>query len=203
MIPGKRPLAPGSTMRRRASGAVCRYVRGMGRPQCSVYIAASLDGFIARVNGAIDWLSVVERPGEDYGFKAFFDTVDTLVMGRKTYETALGFEQWHYEGKRVVVLTHGARSARHGEEFYAGDLGSLLDRLGNDGAKRIYVDGGAVIAQFLTAQLVSDVTVSIIPVLLGEGTPLTPKLGADVRLELASHRAFESGLVQLNYRVIR
>lgn len=175
----------------------------MARPQCSVYIAASLDGFIARPSGAIDWLSIVERPGEDYGWKAFFDSVDTLLMGRKTYETALGFNAWPYAGKRCVVLTHEAPSSRHGEAFYRGDLTELVDRLGKEGARRVYVDGGTVIAQLLAAQLIDDVTVSVIPILLGEGVPLSPKMGGDVRLALTDHRAFESGLVQLRYRVMR
>jgi dihydrofolate reductase len=173
---------------------------GMRRPQCSVYIASTLDGFIARPNGGIEWLSIVERQGEDYGFKAFFDSVDTMIMGRKTYETALGFDTWHYEGKRCVVLTHATRVARHGEEFFAGDLTALMERLAVEGSKRVYVDGGAVIAQFLGAKLIDDLTVSVIPVLLGEGIPLAPRIGQDVRLQLTEHRAFESGLVQLVYR---
>lgn len=175
----------------------------MPRPQCSVYIATSLDGFIARSDGKIDWLSVVEQPGEDYGFASFFGTIDTLVMGRKTYETALGFDRWHYEGKRVVVATRSSPPARHGVELYSGDLTALVERLGAEGAKRVYVDGGSLIAQFLAADLVDDVTVSVIPVLLGEGIPLTPKIGRDVRLELVEQRAFPSGLVQLGYRVAK
>ncbi|MBK6690799.1 MAG: dihydrofolate reductase [Myxococcales bacterium] len=174
----------------------------MARPQCSVFIAASLDGFIARPSGAIDWLSIVERPGKAYGWKAFFDSVDTLLMGRKTYETALGFDAWPYAGKRCVVLTHEAPRSRHGEAFYRGDFTELVERLGAEGARRVYVDGGTVIAQLLGAQLIDDVTVSVIPVLLGEGAPLAPAIGRDVRLALTGHRAFESGLVQLRYRVM-
>lgn len=174
----------------------------MPRPQTSVYIAASLDGFIARTNGEIDWLAIVEQPGEDYGFKAFFDSIDTLVMGRKTYETALGFGAWPYAGKRCVVVTSDtSRSARHGEEFFSGDLAVLFERLGAESAKRVYVDGGVVIAQALQAGLIDDFTLSVIPVLLGEGTALAPKIGGDVRLELLGHRAFPSGLVQLSYRI--
>lgn len=173
-------------------------------PRCSVYIATSLDGFIARADGGIDWLSRVERAGEDYGFKAFFDSVDTLVMGRKTYDTALGFDAWPYAGKRCVVVTSDrSRESRHGEEFFSGELATLFDRFGAEGVKHVYVDGGAVIAQALKAGLVDDVTLSIIPILLGEGTALAPKIGHDVPLQLVEHRAFESGLVQLKYRVER
>lgn len=172
--------------------------------RCSVYIAASLDGFIARKDGGIDWLAMVERAGEDYGFKSFYDSVDALVMGRKTYETALGFDAWPYAGKRCVVVTHeAAKASVHGEEFFSGDLTVLFQRLEADGVKHIYVDGGAVIAQALQAGLVDTVTVSVVPVLLGEGTPLAPSVGRDVALDLREHRAFESGLVQLIYRVKR
>lgn len=180
------------------------YPTRMSRPPASVFLASSLDGFIARVDGAIDWLAVVERPNEDYGIKAFYDSVDTIVMGRKTYDVGLGFEAWPYAKMRCVVVTSDTkRTPRHGEEFYSGELSALFERLGAEGAKHIYVDGGIVIAQALRAGLVDDITVSVIPVVLGEGTPLAPKLGADVGLELVEHRAFESGLVQLKYRVKR
>jgi dihydrofolate reductase len=172
----------------------------MARPQLSVYIAASLDGFIARQNGAIDWLSIVERPGVDYGYHRFFESIDTIVMGRKTYETALGFGSWPYEGKRCVVLTHGARVARHGETFFSGTITELAERLGIEGAKRAYVDGGSVISQFLSAGLIDDITLSIIPILLGDGIPLIHGIGKDVRLRLVKSQSFESGLVQLEYQ---
>jgi dihydrofolate reductase len=166
-----------------------------------VFIATSLDGFIARRDGSIDWLAAVERPGEDYGSTAYYASVDTIVMGRKTYDTAIGFEPWPYARMRCVVLTSDrARTSRHGEAFYSGDLAALLDRLGAEGARHMYIDGGTIIGQALAAGLVDEVTVSLIPVLLGDGTPLAPGLGADVRLELVEHRAFPSGLVQLRYR---
>jgi dihydrofolate reductase len=171
------------------------------RPRCSVYIAVSLDGYIARADGGLDWLAVVERPGEDYGYKAFFDSVDVLVIGRKTYETALGFEHWPYEGKRCIVVTRSSRTARHGETFHAGALTSLLDRLEAEGAQRVYVDGGALIRSFLAEDLVDDMTLSVIPVLLGAGISL---FGAvERRLSLVASRSFPSGLVQLSYNVER
>jgi dihydrofolate reductase len=173
------------------------------RPQCSGYIATSLDGFIARPDGSIDWLSVVEHPGEDYGYKRFFDSIDIIVMGRKTYETALGFPSWPYAGKRCIVLTHAPPASRHGEAFDSGDLAALAERLAADASKRIYVDGGSVLSQFLAIGLLDDLTVSIVPVLLGDGVRLTQTLGLDVRLQLVASRAFESGLVQLEYRVGR
>ena len=169
---------------------------------CSVYIAVSLDGFIARSDGRIDWLSIVERAGEDYGYKRFHDTIDTIVVGRNTYNQVLGFDAWPYAGKRCIVMTHAPLAPRHDEEFYCGAPEQLVARLFAEGAKRAYVDGGAVIQQFLAAGLVTDMTVSIIPILLGDGVRLFGTTGRDVRLKLSASRAFESGLVQLEYRVI-
>lgn len=174
--------------------------------QCSVFIATSVDGFIARTDGGLDWLSVVERPGverpgEDYGFAAFFATVDVLVMGRKTYDAALGFDPWPYAGKRCVVMTHGQPASKHGEELFAGSPTELVERLSREGVRRAYVDGGVVIQQFLAAGLITDLTISTIPILLGRGVPLFGDLARDVRLELVRSRGFESGLVQNEWRV--
>ena len=169
---------------------------------CSVFIAVSLDGFIARTDGSVDWLSLVEAPGEDYGYQRFFDSIDTLVIGRSTYQLALGFEPWPYQGKRCVVLTHTQSSARHAEEFFAGDVCALATRLAAEGAQRVYVDGGAVIQQFLAAGLLSELTLSVIPLLLGAGIPLFGSSTArDLKLELLAAQSFPSGLVQLRYRV--
>lgn len=168
--------------------------------RCSVYIAASLDGYIARPDGALDWLSCVERPGVDYGYASFMASVDTLIIGRATYDLALGFEPWPYAGKRCVVLSHGARTPRHGEELYAGSVRELCARLEREGRKHAYVDGGQVIAQFLREGLVDELTLSIIPVLLGNGIRLFGALDRDVPLQLCDTQAFESGLVQLKYR---
>ncbi len=170
------------------------------RARCSGYIAASLDGFIARPDGSIDWLSMVERPGEDYGYKRFFDSIDTLLVGRKTYEVALGFGSWPYGGKRVVILAHRPRPSRHGEEFFAGDLAPLVERISAEGAKHVYVDGGSVLSQSLSAGVLDDLTVSLVPILLGAGVRLTQNVARDVRLQLVACRSFESGLVQLHYR---
>jgi dihydrofolate reductase len=169
--------------------------------QCSVFIGASLDGFIARKDGGIDWLSIVERPGEDYGYQKFHDSIDAIIVGRNTYETALSFPGWPYAGKRCVVLTHQARQPRHDEEFSSGPPGALVARLAAEGVKRAYVDGGAVVQQFLAAGLVSDLTVSILPILLGEGIRLFGATGRDLPLRLVQSRAFESGLVQLEYHL--
>lgn len=172
------------------------------RPRCSVFIATSLDGYIARPDGGIDWLDTVQVEGEDYGFKAFFESVDLLVLGRNTYDIVLGFPEWLYAGKRCIVLTHRPPLAsQHGEEFYAGDPEALIERLGQEGVQRVYVDGGNVIQQFLAAGLIDDLTLSLIPVLLGSGIRLFSEKGTEARLVLEDSCSWSSGLVQLQYRL--
>jgi dihydrofolate reductase len=171
----------------------------MQRPRCSVFIATSIDGFIARTDGTFDFLSVVERPNEDYGFAEFFATIDALVIGRNTYETALGFDEWPYAGKRCMVLTHRETPSVHGEQFFAGEPQALLEQLALAGAQRLYVDGGAVIREFMKHDLIDDLTLSVVPTLLGRGIPLFGDDVPEQRLELKACKAFESGLVQLCY----
>jgi dihydrofolate reductase len=176
----------------------------VNRPHCSVFVAMSLDGFIARSDGSIDWLSLVEQPGGEYwGYGAFFASVDALVIGRKTYDTVLGFPEWPYASKRCVVLTHRPVPPLHGEELYAGELVPLLARLKTEGARRVYVDGGQVVGQFLRQGLIDDLTVSVIPMLLGSGAPLFPADGAEMRLKLLGAEHFPTGLAQLRYEVVR
>jgi dihydrofolate reductase/RimJ/RimL family protein N-acetyltransferase len=168
--------------------------------KCSVYIAGSLDGFVARDDGRIDWLARVERPNEDYGYARFFASIDSVIVGRRTYETALGFG-WPYAGKDCVVLTRQVRSPRHGERFFAGDVRELVQRLTELGRQHAYVDGPDVIRQFLAAGLVHELTLSLIPVLLGSGIRLFGERASERSLALVESRSFESGLVQLKYAV--
>ena len=171
------------------------------RPRFSVFIAASLDGFIARADGNIDWLSIHALDQEPNGYDEFMRTVDAIVIGRGTYETVLGFGDWVYGDKRVIVLTHGARQPRHGEEIYAGDPAGLVPRLAD--CKRVYVDGGNVISQFFAADLIDDVTVGILPIVLGGGIRLFPGGEGEHRLVLERHQIYRSGMIQLGYRVQR
>lgn len=173
------------------------------RPQLSVFIATSLDGYIARRDGGIDWLQSVERPGEDYGYKAFADSIDTMVLGRKTYETALGFPAWPYAAFRCIVLSHQTLTARNGETFFCGEPEHLVEKLTAEGARRVYVDGGEVVRQFLAAKLIDDLTISVIPIVLGDGIPLFKGGGTEQPLELLEGKTFPSGLVQLCYRVVK
>lgn len=163
----------------------------------------SLDGYIARDDGSVEWLSAVERPGEDYGYGTFFGAIDTLVIGRNTYETVVSGRKWPYAGKRCVVLTHRPGTPRHGEQLSAADPDEVVQRLRRDGARHAYIDGGAVIRQFLDARLIDDLTVSVIPILLGRGIPLFTAGDVEHNLTLREARSWSSGLAQLRYGVER
>ena len=173
----------------------------MSRPLCSVFIATSLDGYVARQNGSIDWLDIVQRQGEDYGYARFWGSIDAVVIGRGTYQTALGFPTWPYTGKRCVVLTHAAFERRNDEEFHAGDPQPLLERLSAEGVRRVYVDGGRVITALLATGVVDELTISVLPILLGEGRRLFGPSDHEQVLSLVRTQAFPSGLVQLEYQV--
>ncbi len=131
------------------------------RPRTSAFVGVSLDGFLARPDGSVDWLRPYE--GEEHGYQAFFDSIDTLVVGRKTHDFVLQMVAdglpWPYRGKRCVVITHRQIEGRHDERAYAGEPEPLLDELGAQGARHVYVDGGAVIRQFLAACLLDELSV--------------------------------------------
>jgi dihydrofolate reductase len=168
-------------------------------PRFSVFIAMSLDGYIARASGDIDWLQIVHPLDASHGYEDFFASCDALVVGRGTYDTVLGFAEYPYAGKRVFVMTHRPAEARHGATFVAGTVGDVVARIGD--AQRVYVDGGNVIRQFLAANLITDVTISIVPIVLGSGIRLFEGGEGEHRLRLQEHRAWSSGLVQLRYTV--
>jgi dihydrofolate reductase len=169
-------------------------------PRYSVFIATSVDGYIARANGDISWLDIVHPLDESHGYAAFFASIDTIVVGRGTYDTVLGFADYPYAGKRVIVMTHRPVELRPGAEAFAGTARELVARLGD--AKHVYVDGGNVIAQFFAANLIDDVTLSIVPIVLGGGIRLFAGGEGEHRLELVGRQSWPSGLVQQRYRVI-
>ncbi len=178
------------------------------RAKVSVYIATSLDGFIARTNGDIDWLTAGNDPGdEDYGYKVFMSSVDVLVMGKHTFEKVLTFGEWPYAGKRVVVLSTGSPEvpAPLAETVKVLSLApaDLVERLSGEGATHLYVDGGITIQRFLAAGQIDELTLTRIPLLLGQGLPLFGPLEKDVGLTHIATRAFDNGFVQSKYRVAR
>lgn len=180
--------------------------------RCSVFIGTSLDGFIARRDGAIDFLdyrSGPAPPDEDFGYTEFFDSVDVLIMGRKTLETVIGFglPEWPYGDKPMVVVSRTLQAPPVGcpASVKVSDLppAELVAKLAREGRRRAYVDGGATIQSFLSAGLIDDLTITRIPILLGDGIPLFGILPRDVPLVHESTRAYDCGLVQSRYGVKR
>ena len=169
----------------------------------SVFIGTSVDGFIARVNGDLDWLP--EGGGEPHGYDEFIASVDALVVGRKTFEKVLTFDAWPYGDKRVVVLSSRPvdLSAAVGGvvEQMAGSPAEIVTQLAARGVHHLYVDGGLTIQRFLRAGLIQRLVITRVPVLIGEGVPLFGTLPRDVRLHHVATRHYPSGLVQSEYQV--
>jgi len=172
------------------------------------FAAASADGFIAREDGSIDWLERAHTgapAGEDFGYAAFFAGVDALVMGRRSFDTVRGFEPWPYGALPVIVLSRGSvdvpPALQSRVTTSAESPAALLWRLGREGRRSVYVDGGMVLQSFLREGLVDELTLTTIPVLLGRGRPLFGSLPADVRLELLGQRCWDHGVVQHRWRV--
>jgi dihydrofolate reductase len=170
--------------------------------KASVFIATSLDGFIARANGGLDWLP--PGGGEPHGYDEFMATVDALVIGRKTFETVLTFDAWPYGEKPVFVLsTRTLAPALPGAvvERMSGAPAEIVAQLAARGVRHVYVDGGITIQGFLHAGLIQRLTITRVPVLLGAGIPLFGALQRDVVLRHVGTRQFASGLVQSEYVV--
>jgi dihydrofolate reductase len=169
----------------------------------SVFIGTSLDGFIARLNGQFDFLP--EGGGEPHGYNEFIATVDTLVIGRKTFETVLAFPEWPYGDKRVVVLSSRPvdfSAVRGGRvEQMSGPPAEIVARLAASGVQHAYIDGGITIQRFLRGGLIQRLTITRVPVLIGEGIPLFGALPHDVRLRHISTQTYLSGLVKSEYEV--
>jgi dihydrofolate reductase len=163
----------------------------------------SLDGFLARPDGSIDWLAPFE--GEEHGYAVFLDSVDTLVIGRKTYEFVLSMlssgKPWPYRGKRCIVMTHGAVRGENGERSYSGEPTGLLAQLEAQGARHVYVDGGVVIRGFLAAGLLDELTITVVPSLIGEGLPLFGGVKLEAGLALEQVKTFGDRMVQMRYRL--
>ena len=166
-----------------------------------LYIAMSLDGYIATENGDIGFLSMVEQEGIDYGYAEFIRTIDTVIMGRKTYDKvlSLGIEFPHSD-KETYVITRTAKTDIGSIRFYSGSLINLVAKLKAGKGKNIYCDGGAeIVTLLLSENLIDEFYISIIPVLLGKGILLFKTGRPELKLILKSTRQFEKGLVQLHY----
>ncbi|HGY0992472.1 TPA: dihydrofolate reductase family protein [Aeromonas salmonicida subsp. pectinolytica] len=173
----------------------------MTRPEVTVFLALSLDGFIAGEAHSLDWLTPYSSdPPDETGFNALMEHSDTLLMGRNTYDAVMGFGVWPYDGLRVRVMTHNPVEPRYQEQFVSGELRQVLAGLWDQGARHVYLDGGNLVRQALQADLVDTLTLSSVPVLLGKGIPL---FGADIPV---SHwhptqvKTLPSGIVQVSYQ---
>lgn len=173
-------------------------------PTGHVFIATSLDGYIARPNGTLDWLLSRDDPTEDHGYDAFIAGMDCIVMGRGTFESVQQFPEWHYT-LPVLVLTNTLKTL---PDHLQGKvtLATLspteaMAHLATQGHKRAYIDGGQIIQSFLRARLIQTMTITTAPVLLGAGRPLFGSLPTDLPLKHESTTAFPSGLVQSTWRI--
>ena len=176
--------------------------------KASIFIATSLDGYIARKNGDIDFLSGYEsqNPNEDYGYKEFIDSVDALVMGRNSFEKVLTFGEWSYGNKPVFVLSSKQveipQELPDCVEAVSCPPKELFSLLSKRGMSHLYIDGGKTIQNFLQARLIQKLIITRIPVVLGSGIPLFGNLQHDIKLKHIKTRQYDSGLVQSCYEVI-
>ena len=174
----------------------------------SVFIATSLDGFIAREDGTLDWLDAANArvpEGEDCGYVPFLDSVDALIMGRNTYEKVLTLGPWPYRGKPVIVLSRRhlkipvdlRKTVEHSSESPK----ELFDRFSEEGFKRLYIDGGTTIRRFLTEGLINDITITVSPVIIGRGISLFGGLNQDISLKHINTKIYDFGFIQSTYQV--
>lgn len=167
-----------------------------------LYISMSLDGYIATKDNSLEFLSMVEQEGEDYGYNDFVKSVDAVIIGRKTYEKVieLGYEYPHKD-KDVYILTRTAKPSIGNFKFYTDDLSRLVNDLKSQPGKNIYCDGGAEIAnELIKNNLVDEFIISVIPILLGDGIKLFKDGRPELKLELVSAKQFAKGLTQLYYK---
>jgi len=170
----------------------------------SLFIATSLDGYIAKLNDDLSFLKIVEKEGEDYGYSEFTENIDTLIIGRKTYDYVLKeLGSSHYDnGKRdVYVITRTEKPNVGRTTFYTGNLTDLVKQLQSENGKNIYCDGGSeIINELLKNDLVDEFIISIVPVLLGNGTRLFKDGRPEQELQFVSAKTYETGLTQLYYK---
>lgn len=174
----------------------------------SVFIATSLDGFIAREDGGIDWLPTPDtesEEGEDYGYNDFIKNIDALVMGRNSFELVLSFDEWYYGDMPVFVLTN--RGVEIPDKLsktvsqLSGEPKEIVEKLAEKGYHNLYIDGGKTIQGFLNAGLIEEITITTIPVLIGTGIPLFGPTNQDIPLKLVESHSFADQLIQTRYIV--
>jgi len=169
-----------------------------------LYISMSVDGFIATNDDDISWLSLVEKEGEDYGYYQFADTIDTYIVGKKTYDVVRSLCGGVFplsEKYKCYVITRTEKESENGVTFYTGDLEKLIDQLKNKEGKSIYCDGGGQIVKLLMERnIIDEYIISVIPIILGNGKRLFLGGTEKIELEALPSKYFDTGLVQLHYK---
>ncbi|WP_028980472.1 dihydrofolate reductase family protein [Sporocytophaga myxococcoides] len=166
-----------------------------------LFIAASMDGYIAAPNDDLSFLSLVNKEGEDYGYASFIQTVDTVIAGRKTYDWVMAnVPEFSHADKTTYIITRSQKPSIGNTTFYSGNLKDLVTELKSKKGKNIFCDGGSeIIQELLKEKLIDEMTVSIIPILLGDGTRLFKNGRPEQKLKLVSTKQFDTGLTQLHY----
>lgn len=167
-----------------------------------LFIASSLDAYIARPDGSVDWLFT----DGDYGYKDFYDSIDIVLMGRKTYEQVLEFGDYPYADKDSFIFTRRdiISSQNENVRFISKDIVGFTESLLRSQSDDVWLVGGSqIIKIFLEHDLIDDIIVSIHPIILGEGIPLFDHIKKEIHMELVNHVSFESGLVQMHYSIVK
>lgn len=174
-------------------------------PSVKLYIATSLDGFIARENGSIDWLTEYDNnPETDYGYSEFYSSIGTVLMGRKTYEQVLGFGSWPYKEKKSYIFTRQKKPLcrESNVEFVSGNIREFVHQLKESTEEDIWLVGGSqLIKAFIEENFVQDLIIFVVPKILGSGIPLFDHIGKEIRLKTLRVEKYENGLVRMEYEV--
>ncbi len=185
--------------------------------KCSVFIATSVDGYIATENGGVDWLHTAGNqeadmgasPDPDMGFSRYINSVDCMIMGRKCMDMISSMnltpEQWPYGDTRIFALSNTVKEAPENlqgtVEMYSGEISALVSRLEKEGFNHAYIDGGTTITSFINLKLINEMTITLAPVLLGAGKPLFGELDQHIKLEDAQVIAYPNGFITVKYKV--
>jgi dihydrofolate reductase len=168
-----------------------------------LFIATSLDGYIAKPNDDLSFLSIVHKEGENYGYSEFIDSVDTVIMGRKTYDHVMSLvQEFPHVDITTYVMTTTPRANKGKTIFYNSSLKELVIKLKSENGKNIFCDGGAqIINQLLEDQLIDEMIISIIPIILGNGIRLFNDGLSEQKLSLISSKQFDTELIQIHYKL--
>ncbi len=178
-------------------------IKMISKRKLILYIAASLDGYIAKPNDDLSFLKIVEKEGEDYGYNDFISTVDTVIMGRKTFEWITNQVEYPHADKKSYIITRAQKPDSGNITYYSENLKELILKLKSVSGKNIFCDGGAeIVNELLKYNLIDEIILSVIPVLLGEGIKLFKEGLHEQNLELLGAKNFDNGLVQLHYKFI-